>query len=209
MIPSPVDGIFFIMNFLGHLYFSDNRTDLMYANIFGDFVKGSDLTTYTETVQYGIRLHREIDHYIDTHPAVRTLLHQLYPSLPKIAGIAIDLYFDHLLAKNWSRFHPVPLADFLQTFYGHAIDEAEFPDESFLHMIFRMRHANWIGHYASLEGLERACMGVSRRISFPNALFNGRAVFEEFEAAVTASFDTFMKDAIPHFKTFHSDFHLE
>lgn len=191
------------MNFLGHLYFSDEHPDLMYANIFGDFVKGSDLSAYTPTVQYGVRLHREIDSYFDTHPEVRKLLHILYPSLPKIAGIAIDLFFDHVLAKNWSHYHHQPLDDFLNTFYNHPIDETHFPDESFLHMLFRMRHSNWIKQYETLDGLERACKGVSRRISFPNTLFNGRSVYEAQEAAITACFHLFMKDAIAHFKEYH------
>ena len=33
----------------------------------------------------------------DNHPEVKYLLRNLYPYLPKISGIAIDLYFDHLL----------------------------------------------------------------------------------------------------------------
>ena len=56
------------MNFLGHLYFSNNNPELMYANLFGDFVKGKDLSMYSPQVQKGILLHRKIDDYIDNHP---------------------------------------------------------------------------------------------------------------------------------------------
>ena len=66
------------MNYLGHLYFSKNDFELMYYNLFGDFVKGSDLSRFPIKIQEGIRLHREIDHYIDHHPYVRKLLHKLY-----------------------------------------------------------------------------------------------------------------------------------
>ncbi len=191
------------MNFLGHLYFSDNDPAIMYANIFGDFVKGSDLSGFLPEVEYGIRLHREIDSYTDTHPEVRKLLHILYPSLPKIASIAIDLFFDHLLAKNWNAYHPLPLDDFLNNFYNYPFNEADFPDETFLHMLFRLRHGNWIKHYETLDGLEKACIGVSRRISFPNTLFNGRSVFETHETAITQCFEAFLKDAVIHFREYH------
>lgn len=88
------------MNFLGHLYFSENDTELMLNNLYGDYVKGKNLDAYPLEIQRGILLHRAIDNFIDTNPGVKELFHHLYPSLPKIAGIAVDLYFDHILAKN-------------------------------------------------------------------------------------------------------------
>ena len=49
----------------------------MHANLFGDYVKGSDLSTYSKPVQEGIRLHRQIDSYIDHHPDVLKLMHTI------------------------------------------------------------------------------------------------------------------------------------
>jgi acyl carrier protein phosphodiesterase len=95
------------MNFLGHLYFSNNDFELMQANLFGDFVKGKDYTHLPLKLQEGVTLHRKIDHYIDHHPAVLDLVHLLHDDLPKVAAIAVDIYFDHLLAKNWSKFHSI------------------------------------------------------------------------------------------------------
>ena len=102
------------MNFLGHIYFSNNDPELMYANLFGDHVKGADLSNYPDFVRKGIMLHRSIDHYIDHHPAVVNLLHELYQDLPKVAGIAVDIYFDPLLASQWNSFHPKENDYFLQ-----------------------------------------------------------------------------------------------
>ena len=84
------------MNFLGHLYFSNNDLELMYANLFGDFVKGKAMYNFPEKIQSGIQLHRSIDSYIDRHEDVRKLLKTLYPELPKVSNVAIDLFFDHL-----------------------------------------------------------------------------------------------------------------
>ena len=86
----------------------------MQPNLFGDFVKGKDLSRYPEKIQEGILLHREIDNYIDHHPVILELIHELYIPLPKVAPIAVDLYFDHLLAKKWSEFHSLRLEDFVQ-----------------------------------------------------------------------------------------------
>ena len=45
----------------------------MYANIYGDFIKGSKLSHHPEIVQKGIKLHRTIDSFIDNHTKVLEL----------------------------------------------------------------------------------------------------------------------------------------
>lgn len=189
------------MNFLGHIYFSGNDPELMHSNLFGDFVKGSDLSSFHPEVQKGIRLHRKIDDYIDHHLEVKLLTRQLSPSLPKVAAIAVDIYFDHFLSKHWHHFHPESLDSFLDKFYTYRINEKQYPNEQFLHMIFRLKRGRWISGYLSLDGVEAACFGVSRRISFPNALINGRMVLENNYTAVEATFFIYMKDAIDYFRT--------
>ncbi len=175
----------------------------MHANLYGDFVKGNDLSQFPPEVQYGIRLHREIDSFIDNHPIVKEVLHLLYPSLPKVSGIAVDLFFDHLLAKNWDNYSSEPLAEFVSRFTTFEADERFYPDIEFQYTVLHMKKNQWLLSYASLDGLQKACEGVSKRISFPNSLFNGRQVFEEHEEVISIAFQAFMKEAIPHFEDFH------
>lgn len=187
------------MNFLGHIYFSDNDPELMYANLFGDFVKGSDLSSYPTKIKKGIVLHRAIDNYIDHHPDVVQLMHHLYPSLPKITGIAIDLYFDHLLASNWNKFHSVDYRQYLNKFYAHSIeDESGYP-ESFKAFMRILKQKDWMIHYDSREGLNKMCTGVSQRISFPNALSLAPKVFDQNKDFILETFEKYMKSAIPYF----------
>jgi acyl carrier protein phosphodiesterase len=110
------------MNFLGHLYFSNNDKDLMLANLFGDFVKGTNFNQFTPKIREGIILHRQIDTYIDQHSHVMELKLMLYQDLPKVAGVAVDLFFDHLLAKNWRNYHSAEYITFLADFYSHNAD---------------------------------------------------------------------------------------
>lgn len=201
-----MSGIFFAyistMNFLGHLYFSNNDTDLMHANLFGDFVRGSDLSMYPEIIQRGIRLHRTIDSYIDNHPAVIDLMHELYPILPKISGIAVDLFFDHLLAKNWSDFHESSLEEFTVRFYEAPLKHKEFYSEHFLMVLDRMRAKNWLYQYQFSYGLMKASKGVSSRISFENNLDTAHHVFEKMETRIEKAFRIYMTDAIPYFESY-------
>jgi len=189
------------LNFLGHLYFSNNDKDLMLSNLYGDFVKGKDYTKYPEIVQKGIHLHRSIDHFIDSHPTVTKLRLSLYASLPKVAGIAIDLYFDHLLARNWEQFHPKNYTDFLNDFYTHESEFEPVLKAEFNQFMGYFRTYKWLNHYPTSSGLQKSCEGVSKRISFQNVLHKAPELFYKKENEIKDCFQIYMQDAIIHFKT--------
>jgi len=172
----------------------------MLANLYGDFVKGSNLEAYTEKVQTGIRLHRSIDNFIDTHPDVLALKRMLYANLPKVSGVAIDLYFDHLLAKNWANYHLLSLTDFLDRFYTCEVPTTVNFSTDFLNFIHSMRTHNWLSHYPTEYGLRKSCEGVSSKISFPNRLNEGHLVFKKHEKDITECFKKYMYDASEYFK---------
>lgn len=191
------------MNYLGHLYLSGNNPQLMLANLFGDFVKGRDYSHLPLFIKEGVSLHRSIDDFTDTHPIVTELRLELYQELPKIAGIAIDLYFDHLLADNWHHFHPKPLHEYVDDFFNAATLEIanvyekegfKFPDR-FIHLITIMNEQNWIKRYKNMEGLTMASTGLSKRISFPNNLDEASEVFLQYQNDIKSTFELFMNDA--------------
>lgn len=171
----------------------------MYANLFGDFVKGSDLHEFRPEIQYGIRLHRKIDHYIDNHPGVNELSHNLYGELPRISSIAIDLFFDHLLARNWPEFHNVPLEQFVSNFFEHSVIQTDYPRTKFWWVLDKMRKGKWIENYREHTGLKFACEGLSRRISFPNELHHAPSIFLKRETEIENCFRQYMKDATVFF----------
>ena len=187
------------MNFLGHLYFSNGDKDLMIANLFGDFVRGSNFTHYPPLIQEGIMLHRQIDHYIDTHPVVRELKLELMSDLPKVGPIAVDLFFDHLLAKNWKDYHTDEYHGFLAEFYAHESEYLEHYPTSFHQFLDKLRFHQWMNHYPTKFGLMKSCEGVSKRISFKTNLADAHLVFEQKEANVEAVFHAFMADALKKF----------
>ena len=174
----------------------------MYANLLGDYIKGKDLSSYSEIVQKGITLHRTIDNLVDHHPAVIDLLHILYPQLPKISGIAVDLYFDHLLAKNWNAFHNSNYRNFVNDFYAHQPTCKDEFTHDFSFMLNKMKEFDWLYHYQFIDGLKRASEGLSQRISFENNLHEATDVFIKNEAEITKAFDLYIKDAIPFFDNY-------
>jgi acyl carrier protein phosphodiesterase len=194
------------MNFLGHLYLSKNQSDLMLANLFGDFVKGRDYTHLPKIVQQGVTLHREIDDFIDHHPLILRILNDfLYKDLPKVAPIAIDLYMDHLLAKNWRKFHRLKLKEFEFLFFEYALNPSNqtfktkdntysYPSE-FISLLHIMHEKSWLSHYEKIDGLEMAASGLAKRISFTNNLNEAVSVYQKHESQIESVFFDFMKEA--------------
>ena len=58
---------------------------------------------YTLVFSKGILLHREIDHFTDTHPIFRETVDLIRP-LGRYSGIMVDMYYDYLLASDFERY---------------------------------------------------------------------------------------------------------
>jgi len=171
----------------------------MYANLFGDFVKGTRLDHYPKIIQDGIFLHRSIDALIDHHTEVIRVKRLFYNELPKVSGIAMDLFFDHLLALNWSRYSKIPLQQFLDDFYNFEPKYSYHEAPAFIVFIQNLKRYQWINSYGTTYGLEKSCEGVSKKISFDNNLALAPKVFYENEKIIEKAFHVFMKDAIQFF----------
>jgi acyl carrier protein phosphodiesterase len=128
-------------------------------------VPGRQLLNYPAAVQAGIRAHRAIDTFTDQHPIVRRTTARLRAAgYGKYAGVVSDMFFDHLLARDFAHYYPAePLATFTTRVYGVlAAHEALFPaavQRFFPHLV---QH-NWLLSYAQLAGLNRALGGLGHR----------------------------------------------
>lgn len=100
------------MNHLAHFVLSGDNADLAIGNFVADFIKNRQLPNFTEGVQRGIWLHREIDAFTDAHPVVKQSTKRLHPFHHKYAPVIVDIYYDFLLAKNWDKFAPELPSDF-------------------------------------------------------------------------------------------------
>tara|TARA_Y100000385_G_scaffold57045_1_gene54719 strand:+ start:613 stop:1179 length:567 start_codon:yes stop_codon:yes gene_type:complete len=187
------------LNFLGHLYFSGSDYDLMYANLFGDFVKGSNFSNYSQKVIDGIKLHRSIDDYFNRHESILKVQRELYSELPKISGIAMDLYADHWLSKNWSSFHYTAYEQYLEGFYLHNPFLNNDYSKDFEYFIGILKSRRWMNDYPKTSGLDFACKGLSKRLSFSNNLDNALIYYKKYEDDLNISFDKYFKDAIKEF----------
>lgn len=105
------------MNFLAHFHLAWPDEGLVAGGLEGDYYKGPLRGDLPLSLERGVRLHRAIDAYTDSHPILQQLRRELPVELRRYAGILIDLSFDHFLSRHWARYCDVQLPDFNSEVY--------------------------------------------------------------------------------------------
>lgn len=152
------------MNFLAHISLSGDNPKIMVGNFIGDFVKGRNLLEQFEPeIARGIALHRAIDEFTDSHPIVTVSKNRLRPTYRHYSAVIVDMFYDHLLAKNWEQYYNEFLPDFAERSYRILEGFHPILPEGVKYMLPYMTKGNWLVNYARLEGIERALSGMARR----------------------------------------------
>ncbi|HSH47004.1 MAG TPA: ACP phosphodiesterase [Halomonas sp.] len=91
------------MNFLAHAWLARRGSDaFLYGNLIADGVKGASLDDWPVEVALGIRHHRRVDAHVDHHPCIVAARSRAPAGTRRYAGIALDLVWDHFLARRLS-----------------------------------------------------------------------------------------------------------
>jgi len=153
------------VNYLAHLLLADQTAESLIGNLAGDFVKGRIADHVPPGIAAGIRHHRRVDAFTDSHPSVAAFRRVLIPEHGHYARVIADVFFDHFLAIDFTRYSSEPLDGFLRRVYAEIdphIDE--LPGR--LRVVYpRMRDGGWLESYQSLEGIRLALGGISHRLS--------------------------------------------
>lgn len=174
------------MNYLAHLYLAGDDEDLIIGNFIADHVKGNDVDTFSYRVKRGIVMHRQIDTFTDQHPIVKKSINRLQPTYHKYAGVIVDMFYDHYLARNFNQYSSVSLIRFTRDRYKLLLSHQDIlPDRSKM-ILHLMEKEDWLAGYAHIEGIHKALTGMSRRTTFDshmdeavNDLKTGYPLFEQ------------------------------
>ena len=176
------------MNFLAHIYLSGDNDKTMVGNFIGDFVKGRQFSQFELGIQDGIHMHREIDRYTDSHEVVHRSKSLLTEKYRHYAGVIVDIFYDHYLAKNWSKYHPEELLPFTKRVYKTLNTYNKILPPRVNEMLKYMIPNNWLYNYSFIEGIQKVLNGMARRTTFESRM----------ELAVV--------DLEAHYEEFHDDF---
>ena len=182
------------MNYLAHAYLSFGHAGILAGNMVSDFVKGKAQFSFSDEVQKGIRLHRLIDEFTDTHAVTARAKEIFRPAYRLYSGAIVDVLYDHFLAADPALFHEGQLKIFTETNYRQLeAYRSELPPR-FLNMLARMSGDNWLYHYRDFEGIRKSLGGLVYRATYLTESDTAYHLFREHYVALEACYQAFFPD---------------
>lgn len=184
------------MNHLGHLLLARVAGMDPVATLLGDFVKGRLEERFEGRRLAGVRFHRTVDRFTDDHALHLRSRNRIPPPRRRYAGVLIDVFYDHYLARHWGQFSDEALEHFAERVYAafHA-ERADLP-ERLQQFGDYMAKERLLTGYGELSTVERVVRQMSFRLSRPNPLASAAGELSRHYAALEQDFLTFFPDAI-------------
>ncbi len=192
------------MNYLAHLLLAEATPEAWVGNLLGDFVKGAvgDLgDRYPVAIRQGILLHRQIDAFTDAHPVVQTSKARIAPERRRFAGVLVDMFYDHFLARHWQDYASIALPEFAEQVY-HALQTHEvILPERLQRVLPDIIRQNWLTSYQDIDGIAYALQRMSRRIHRTNPLALGIVDLQTHYDGLEADFRAFWPEVVGYVNT--------
>ena len=159
-----------------------------------DGIRGKHYEHLPAKVQKGIVLHRAIDTFTDVHPLFRQSTKRLHEKYHHYAGVIVDVFYDHFLAKNWAKYSDEKLDDFVARFYQALRDNYDILTEKTQGMMPYMIKHNWLVNYQYKEGIARILFQMDQRTKNNSKMQYSIIELEEFYSEFEAEFTEFFED---------------
>lgn len=199
------------MNYLAHIYLSDEDDFIKIGNFMADAVKGNHYEQYPVGIQIGIRLHRFIDSFTDSHLVYRQSKHRLHKKFGHYSGVIMDIVYDHFLAKNWKQFSETKLEDYVDSFYKLLQYNYDILTDKTQNALPYMIDSNWLVSYKSLAGLELILFQMDHRtknrVNMPAAMVDINEFYTEIEQEFFIFFIELQQQAHIELSKLRDEFH--
>lgn len=198
------------MNFLAHCLIPELACPsvpegIVVGGYLGDFLKGGVPPSLPQSLADGVRLHRRIDAFSNQQETIRASCARFPAELRRLAPIFVDLVADHLLARDWVRFHHQPLSVFTAQTYARLDRHAAHlpaPGQQFLQ--HAIRHDLFAG-YAETATLDAAIASVARRLGRPDAAVPVQRAVAELLPGLDQDFRDYFPALVNHAEAWLAD----
>ncbi|AYN04477.1 ACP phosphodiesterase [Flavobacterium sp. 140616W15] len=186
------------MNFLAHIYLSGDNDLIKIGNFMADGIRGKQFESFPIEIQKGIILHRAIDTYTDAHPIFRQSTKKLHEKYHHYAGVIIDIFYDHFLAKNWKAYSDENLDGFVKKFYDSLTENHDLLSEKTQRIMPIMFRENWLVSYQTIEGINHILTQMDRRTKNTSKMQFATAELKEFYSEFETEFTAFFEELKQH-----------
>jgi acyl carrier protein phosphodiesterase len=192
------------MNFLAHLYLAPDDDEALLGSLMGDFVKGPLRGHHSPGIERGLALHRRIDVFTDAHSVVRRSRGRIGPDRRRYAGIMVDMFYDHYLARDWARYAAQPLEQFARRVYALLEAHRGRLPATLQYIAPVMSRQDWLSSYRETQAVSRALERMGERLKRGNALLGAGADLADNYAGLGEDFHEFFPQLIAFAHATHS-----
>lgn len=186
------------MNYLSHLFLAEDTEESKIGNLLGDFVKGRLDDSFSPEIIKGIKTHRKVDSFTDSHHIIKQTKKLISPGRRKYSGVMVDIFFDHFLTKNWNKYSDTDFNNFIDDTYKVLLKhESIYPLKGKV-FIPRIVEKDWLRKYGDFEGLSLVFDRMSERVKRENPLKGSEEELRENYSKMEKNFDTFFPQLIKY-----------
>ncbi|HET7266916.1 MAG TPA: ACP phosphodiesterase [Oleiagrimonas sp.] len=192
------------MNYLAHTLLARGDADLEVGGILGDYVRGRPDPALPAGLRRGIMLHRAVDTYTDQHAEVVAARALFEPPFRRYAGIMLDVWFDHCLARDFARWSDSSLDAFSIRLRERLDARAQWLPPRLHRFAAFMHERNLPAAYARPEVIGEVLTGLGQRLSRANPLDQALPQLSAREATLNHHFGAFFPDLVQFAETWRS-----
>ena len=182
------------MNHLAHLYLAGPDAELRAGGLLGDFVRGRLRGAYPARIERGIALHRRIDAVTDAHPRLREIVSNLPFTHRRWAPVALDVFLDHLLARDFEMHAGQSLARFAADALDDLDRHAPLMPEPAQRFVSALRTYRTLERYAEKEAILRVLERLATRTRHSYAILDLIDDFELIESELVNALPVVLSD---------------
>ncbi len=187
------------MNHLAHFFLAERSPEAATGAFLGDFVKGRiNADEFPSAMRVEIMIHRYVDAFTDADANLQTGKNLFVKTRRRFAGIALDVAFDHFLAKSWSVYADEDLDDFARKIYAGLEENSRYFPPNFQAVLPRMIADDWLAAYTDFERVKFALARLAARVRGGESL---RQAADEI-AANYAFYDDLFNEFFPRLQDF-------
>ena len=198
------------MNYLAHLHLAEvagENDEGRLGNLVADMVKGPEVELLPAGVQAGIRMHRGIDRFTDTHPLVQRSIGRISAEWGWFSGIVIDVFYDHILAANWLEWSDEPLPAFVERTHAMLLRGTHHLNADGQFLVSKLIETNRLLMYAAPDGIADTLARLSDRIAIrlpqrARRLEEAMPLLEACRSGLEADFRGFYPAVVEHAVSF-------
>lgn len=196
------------MNYLAHsfLTFSDGQ---IVGQFLEDFIPNRDRFSFPKDIQDGITLHRAIDTFTDSHPAIHEAKKVFAPLVRLYAGAFVDVAMDYFVANDLSLHSLAQWKAHSLHVYKVLNDHERFLPENFKTMLVRMEADDWLYNYREDQNIKFSMRNVLNKAKYLDLNIPVFEAFLENKSVLQQCYDDFFPDVMEHAKGINSLLQLE